>query len=58
LDLSSSFANAAAWDLPSSEAGVDLMEVQNCQALGGCQVLGSTRGTKVHHRRVYFIVSA
>jgi hypothetical protein len=27
LDLSSSFANAAAWDLPSSEAGVDLMEV-------------------------------
>jgi hypothetical protein len=52
LDLSSSFANAAAWDLPSSEAGVDLMEVQNCR------VLGSTRGTKVHHHRVYFIVSA
>ncbi|CAM6030975.1 unnamed protein product [Sphagnum balticum] len=57
LDLSSSFANAAAWDSPSSEAGVDLMEVQNCQALGGCQVLGSTRGTKVHHHRVYFIIS-
>lgn len=51
-------ANAAAWDLPSSEAGVDLMEVQNCQALGGCQVLGSTRWTKVHHHRVYSIVSA
>ncbi len=58
LDLSSSSANAAAWDLPSSEAGVDLMEVQNCQALGGCEVSGSTRWTKVRHHRVYFIVSA
>ncbi|KAH9542085.1 hypothetical protein CY35_14G097300 [Sphagnum magellanicum] len=57
LDLSSSSANAAAWDLPSSEAGVDLMEVQNCQALGGCQVLGSTRWRKVRHHRVYFIIS-
>jgi hypothetical protein len=58
LDLSSSSANAAAWDLPSSEAGVDLVEVQNCQALGGCEVLGSTRLTKLRHHRVYFIVSA
>jgi hypothetical protein len=58
LDFSSSSVNAAAWDFPSSEAGVDLMEVQNCQALGGCQVLGSTRWRKVRHHRVYFIVSA
>jgi hypothetical protein len=58
LDLSSSSANAAASDLPSSEAGVDLMAVQNCQALGGCEVPGSTRWTKVRHHRVYFIVSA
>ncbi len=58
LDLSSSSVNAAAWDFPSSKAGVDLMEVQNCQALGGCQVLGSTRWRKVRHHRVYFIVSA
>ncbi|CAK9236998.1 unnamed protein product [Sphagnum troendelagicum] len=56
LDLSSS-ANAAAWDLASSEAGVDLVEVQNCQALGGYEVLGSTRWTKVRHHRVYFIWS-
>jgi hypothetical protein len=58
LDLSSSSVNAAAWDFPSSKAGVDLMEVQNCQALGGCEVSGSTRWTKVRHHRVYFIVSA
>ncbi len=58
LDLASSSANAAAWDLPSSEAGVDLMEVRNCQALGGCQVLGSTRWTKVRRHRAYSIVSA
>jgi hypothetical protein len=58
LDLSSSSANAAAWDLPSSEVGVDLVEVQNRQALGGYEVLGSTGWTKVRHHRVYFIVSA
>jgi hypothetical protein len=58
LDLSSSSPNAAASDLPPSEAGVDLMEVQNCQALGGCEVPGSTRWTKVRPHRVYFIVSA
>ncbi|KAH9542099.1 hypothetical protein CY35_14G098500 [Sphagnum magellanicum] len=57
LDLSSSSANAAASDLQSSEAGVDLMAVQNCQALGGCEVPGSTRWTKVRHHRVYFIFS-
>ncbi len=51
LHLSSSSANAAAWD-SLSEAGVDLKEVQNCQALGGCEVSGSTRWTKVRHHRV------